>query len=198
MTRTSINQMIRQMAKKRKAQMEMIGIAIVVVLLVIGMAFVFKALMKPPTRMHEKFTKEQTAQSILIAIGNADSGCRNVEMKDLMQDCGNGVNTAEDFEIGRGGSLQCGTKDSCHYLNSSLKWIFDNTLKVQRLPYRFILYKTMIDKDLLYIEEGGCNDNNIKVRRKFDIGKPGELPLPLDSGGNVYARLDICTTRGTG
>ncbi|PIN86110.1 hypothetical protein COV19_06455 [Candidatus Woesearchaeota archaeon CG10_big_fil_rev_8_21_14_0_10_44_13] len=184
------------MKKARKAQMEMIGIAIVVVLLVIGMAFVFKALMKAPERTHEKFTKEQTAQSIIIAISNSDAGCKGVEMKELMQDCGNNVNSVEDFELGQSGSIQCGSTDSCRYLNRSLKVIFEETLKLQRLPYRFILYKTSIDTPILYIEDGGCNEYNIKVMRKFDTGKPGEQPLPLDSGGNVYARLDICTLAG--
>lgn len=185
------------MKKSRKAQMEMIGIAIVVVLLVIGMAFVFRALMKTPERAHEKFTKEQTAQSILIAIGRSDAGCRGMSVTELMQDCGNHVNEFDDFALGLSGSITCGMEDSCHYINRSLKqYVFDNTLAVQRLPYRFRLYKTSPDNPILYIESGGCNDYNIKQTRRFNVEKPGELTLPLSAGGTVNARLDICTPVG--
>lgn len=184
--------------RTRKAQMEMIGIAIVVVLLVIGMAFVFKSLMKTPTRAHEKFTKEQTAQSILIAVGRSVTTCRGLDITELMQDCANNVNNAEDLELGLKGSVQCGNKDSCLYVNSSLKWVFDNTLRVQRIPYRFMLYKSSTQNPILYIEEGGCNDNNIKIRRVFDTQKPGETVLPLSGGGTVSSRLDICVAAGKG
>lgn len=171
----------------------MIGLAIVVVLLVIGMAFAFKALIKTPERQHEKFTKEQTAQSILIAIGRSVTDCRGLDMTELMQDCANSVNDAEDLELGISGSVQCGYKDSCLYVNSSLKGIFDDSLRVQRTPYRFKLYKGSAETPILYIEDFGCNDQSIKVTRKFNVDKPGELTLPLQSGGTVNARLDICT-----
>lgn len=184
--------------KRKRAQMEMIGIAIVVVLLVIGMAFVFRALTKPPKRTHEKFTKEQTAQSILIAIGRSDAQCLDLSLTELMQDCAASVDDADDLEMGQTGSINCGTKDSCLYVNSSLKWIFDNTLKVQRLPYRFRLYKSSLDNPILKIISGGCNEYNIRLKRppKFDVEKPGELTLPLSVGGTVNARLDICTLAG--
>lgn len=182
------------MKNTRKAQMEMMGLAIVVVLLVIGMAFVFRALAKTPERMHEKFTKEQTAQSILIAMGRSVTECRELDITELMQNCGDSVNDAEELiGLGQRGSIECsGGKDSCRYINSSVKWIFDNTLRLQRLPYRFMMYKGSIDNPILYVEDGGCSKQNI-AKRMFNVEKPGELTLPLPSGGTVFARLDICT-----
>lgn len=196
--------------KRKKAQMEMIGIAIVVVLLVIGMAFVFKALTKPPKRVHEKFSKEQTAQSILISIGRADADCDGLTFTELMQDCAEHVTEIDNLYSGDsytgclsvgchdcGGGTPGSVRDSCWKVNKSLNDIFVQTLEVQKLPYRFRLYKSSPDDYIMKIVNRGCDFQNINVMRKFDVEKPGELTLPLSAGGStVNARLDICTTAG--
>ena len=47
---------------RKKAQLEMIGIAIVVVLVVLGFLFVIKAMIKPPSDTHAGFVRAHIAQ----------------------------------------------------------------------------------------------------------------------------------------
>ena len=173
--------------------MEMIGIALVVVLLVIGMAFVFKALIKPAPKAHEKFAKEQEAQNLLLGIGRSVSTCRGLDMTELMQDCANYVDNAQvlvgvvSCVVTNGvetctntppSSLWPGVKcyeptgevNSCIYVNDSIKYIFSKTLEKRNLPYRFFVYKADYKNPILYMDfspgrAARCNEENIKPPR---------------------------------
>jgi hypothetical protein len=71
----------------KKAQMEIMGLAIVVVLLVLGMLFMVKfVLFKEPQTYREDYTNTQLAANMLNSILNTNTDCYGIPVDELLQD----------------------------------------------------------------------------------------------------------------
>lgn len=169
----------------KTAQLEMIGIAIVVVLVVLGFLFVLKAVSKPPVSAQAGFLKTHIAQDVLNTVSITDASCGGIDMTDVLKACA------------EGSDIQCA--EPCAYFNDSMKLVLNMTLEEQRLPYRLRVY-TKDEPPLLpssatggiFIEGAGCNESSINSGRYVIKEKPGMIIIP-SKAGDIKVMLEICS-----
>jgi hypothetical protein len=175
------------MAKKtKKAQMEMIGIALVVVIIIIGFLFVLKSMSKPPAEVQAGFVRAHIAQDVLNAMSIADANCGGLDMTELIKACVEGER-----------EVACG--DPCIVFRDSVQVILSSTLEKQKLPYRFRVYKqSEPPKDEsesvsgLFFEYSGCNTTSIRRGYYAIKEKPGWQIIPSNTG-DVKMMLEVCS-----
>jgi len=154
--------------KIKKAQMEVFGLAIVVILIFIGIVFVIKFYKPASTEdIKSKYVDEVIAQNMLTSIFSLNTTC-SLDMAELAKDCY------------LDGSYLCGSKRSCEYVNDTISNILENTLEEWKKPYEFYISGTDINKTY-----GNCS----RLKKV-----PGQYIISLypEKKGSVTARLDIC------
>lgn len=115
--------------RNKKAQVEIMGIALVVVLITIGIVFVAKYSAKEPKKTQEEFQRRELPKTIITSIVEVVSTCNDEKMADVMQDCG----------VTK--QLPCeGFVNSCAYLTTTLKTILDDMLGRFEYDYQLQLH----------------------------------------------------------
>ncbi len=154
----------------RKSQMEILGLAIVVVLILVATLFVVKfLLLKTPKGYRSGFIDANYASNMLNTfLKTAARDCSLLTMTELLQDCA------------QGRSIICGNgRDSCSYVDSTAKDIFGRTLSDWVGGYEFLAY-TDIRSPFIKIGEPCKGEKRSKL-----------FPIPI-SGATMYTKLDIC------
>ena len=157
----------------KRAQMEILGLAIVVVIILVATVFVVRFLVfKTPTNYRKGFVSSELASNMLSTFlkTNANS-CSQLTMTELLQDCA---------QVGGEGSIKCSNGEySCKYVESAAQEIFDVTFKKWNMEYEFLAYT---DK----------NDPKINLGLTCKADKKSKL-FPIPTGiGTMYVQLDIC------
>ena len=156
--------------KKKKAQMEILGLAIVVVLILVATIFVVRFLvLKTPTEYRKGFVSAELASNMLNAfLKTAAKDCSQLTMTELLQDCAQSRGIVCD-----------NGQDSCQFAESIAKDIFSKTLDTWNMRYEFLAY-TDLSKPM------------IKIGKPCRAEKRSKLfPIPI-STATMYTKLDIC------
>lgn len=115
----------------RNAQMEIMGLVVIVVMLTLSMFFVisFQAQV-PEKKIKQTFDNDQLASNFILAFLKTSAGCRNYDMQDLIQDCA----TEE--------KIRCGGFNSCEKVNTTVKYLLEETLAKWGKDYKFTIEGT--------------------------------------------------------
>lgn len=151
----------------KKAQLEMIGLAMLVLLLSFGIILLTQCSSESKEMsMVEEFTDRQITGHYLNSLLQITvPACNDASMEVLLQDCAAG-------EI-----LSCtGGARSCFYANKTLIYIFEKTLIEYKKEFLFSVTKTPI-----YIMNGDCSA----------FRESSRFIIPSDAGVMV-ARMDVC------
>lgn len=135
--------------KRRKAQMEILGLMIVIILIIMGILFAVRfVITKPASETKQEYTRSQLTSNFGIALLQATTeDCRGIDMTELLTDC-------SEFE-----SITCGNgKRSCDYANESILYILENTLDPWRVKYYISVFANP-QMPLLTFNSSGCTDN---------------------------------------
>lgn len=158
----------------KKAQMELLGLAIVIVLIALGVMFIVRFnILKEPSKTRQSYTASTLASNTVSAllVSNTVNECANVNIRDLLIDC------AENLL--EGGSITCSDGDkSCEYVNDTLDYIFNNTLEIWGHEYVFNASTT---KTVAYSSNSNCTGERKSSLFFFET-----------SAGTLFIRLDIC------
>lgn len=154
----------------RKAQMEILGLAIVVVLVLVATIFVVRfILLKTPTEYRKGFVSAELASNMLNTfLKTAAKDCSQLTMTELLQDCAQARSIICDNQI-----------DSCRFIDETAKEIFSKTLGRWNMNYEFLAY-TDAGKPL--VKAG----KPCKAERRSKL-----FPIPI-SAATMYVKLDIC------
>ena len=158
----------------RKGQMEIMGLAIIVVFISLAMLFVIQFIvLKPVEDTRSEYVRTQVASNIVSAMLKADSGCKDTSFTELIQDC----------VVWKGvGGLECYGKNSCQYLEDGVFMILNSTLGKWGRKYDFRVYKQAnVADNLVRVNRSSC-----KYERETKI-----YPVPTDAGP-VIVRIDVC------
>src|SRR3989344_4483770 len=74
-------------AMRRKAQTEIFGLAIIVILLVLGMMLVLRATTGKQEKPHATFVEAHIAQDLLNALAWTRTSCPQLDMPGLVEEC---------------------------------------------------------------------------------------------------------------
>jgi len=157
----------------RKAQMEIMGLAVIVILLSLGLLFVLRFMvLNEPSDLRQSYTRTQLASNLLNTILKTSTDCRGNTINELIHDCA--VYPTPQ---------QCtADKTSCYMANESIKIILNETLtKMGNRSFNFV---TSLNNDIIIdpIQNGDCSGE-----------KDTEIqPLPTVKG-DIIIRLEICS-----
>ena len=156
----------------KKAQTEIIGLVIVIILVILGATFFIRYMMyKEPMEYKKEFTQAELASNMLNTFLETTSDCNGITytMSELLQNCG------------QGGGIVCGgNPDSCEYVKDAAEKIFEKTLDLWS-PNNYE-FKVFFDEDSPKIYLGNPCAGNRKSKT---------FPIPTSSG-TLSVRLDIC------
>lgn len=158
----------------KKSQMEILGLAIVVVIILLAMFYVFKfiSFQKPSQTRNDFVSLELASDTVNAFLKTTSRDCSQLSMTELLQDCAEGTGFRCDDPA---------SSDSCKYMQSTADEIFGKTLRAWKIKYMFTAYYSY-DKS--------------KVLAKSGEACPGEkiltiYPIPI-STGQINVELDIC------
>ena len=157
--------------KIRKAQTEVMGLAIISIIAILGILFAAKL-----AQNKEEINPKEELINLHLSYNMADvflkttsRDCGRLSMSELLQDCAD--NNA-------GSRITCGTLDSCAYAEQEAKQIFWKTLGGWNTGYEFTAFS---------------NDNKIFSVGKGCSGNKKSKEFPITGGEEVLiVSMDIC------
>ncbi|MFT4311721.1 MAG: hypothetical protein ACMXYF_00645 [Candidatus Woesearchaeota archaeon] len=164
-----------------KAQSELLGFVIVVLLMSVGMLFVLGFyVFSEPSQDREIFSDRQISTMLNAAILQTSTTCYSLPLRDLVVDSQRPTQ-----------SINCPNSDgvstpSLEYAKTKIEQLLNATLDVWDVDYEYRAYRVQGD------EEQG---NPIELNRGACRGKeqvPNTLLLPIPPSGTVYSVLTVC------
>ncbi len=157
----------------KKGQMEIMGLAVIVVLLALAMFFVvaFKSNGPETTSVQKTYSDKELATNFIVTLIDTHIGCEKLTIDDLIHDC------AVDNKI------YCQGKKSCEFLDDSINLLLDETLKKWGVKYNLTIEETT--EPLTFVNDCSAYDETRVV---------GFQPIPLfpDRAYNAIIKLKIC------
>ncbi|HLD88711.1 MAG TPA: hypothetical protein VI894_00745 [Candidatus Nanoarchaeia archaeon] len=158
----------------RKGQMEIMGLAMIVILLSVGLLFYLRfSISKPEQQAKEEFTKSERASNMLSSLLSTTTDCRDASIKSLLVDCAGNP------------TIFCSGKSSCEYSYGLIDKLFNKTIKSWKAKYDFtVSVKTSgSQRRIMRVNSSACYGER---ETKFET-----IPL-YPNPGNLEARLEIC------
>jgi hypothetical protein len=154
----------------KKAQTEILGLALVIVLISLGLLFVVQFLVnKQPEENRADYLDSQLAHHFLsAALVTQSDGCRGKLLRDVAIACADG-----DY-------LRCDADESaCIYLNATLALLLDRSLVAWNRDFE--LWVNVSDDDLYHNLNGTCKS-----------WRRATFPLQTQTQGTLIFDLKIC------
>ncbi len=118
------------MKQNKKSQMEILGLAVVVVLVIIAMLFAVRLSFKEPPKHRQAFVNRELATNMLNTFLNMNAReCSDMTITDLLQNC---AMSSSDTGI------ECDNSErSCEFVKTKAEEIFGKTLGAWNIGYKF-------------------------------------------------------------
>ncbi len=171
--------------RMRKAQMEILGLAIVVLLLILGMVFVVKFVaMTDKGSVRKEVADSQIASNYIATyLDTTVPECSKLTIKELLMDC------AENNPGPAGGTIDCdgGTK-SCEMAEGIATTVFSKTFDQQKKPYYF---SVKIQNGNPFIE---LSHPSPPITKCLGTKRSKDYILSTNSGV-LHVTLDLCGSK---
>jgi hypothetical protein len=169
----------------RKAQFEIFGVVLIVIIIVLAMFFMIGTTLKKPKDITQSYVDAELGQNMLNSMLKMNlEDCGGKTFTDIINDCKNGIDNSCSSHA-----------NTCLYVKELSYDVLENTLGKWNKKYRFRILKTAgasendILKDIAMgsvetvTNDDDCDDFALKET-------PGVQPLP--GASPVKVQLDIC------
>lgn len=162
----------------KKSQMEMFGLAIIVILVFIGMMFLLMFYMRTPDTysIKEKYNDQTMAQNLLDAVFSLNTTC-SYDLQGMVKDCY--VNYGNPSML-----YKCNNIDSCTYTSRVFNNTLNKTLVAWSKPFKMTVFGE--EKGVIYEKEHLNCIESVRGSRYISL-----FDTPLRQG-EIEARLDVC------
>ncbi|MFH1770456.1 MAG: hypothetical protein ABH828_02765 [archaeon] len=156
----------------RRAQTEIMGLIVIVVLLTLGMLFTISLKSTQPKKEIKKtFNDDQLSSNFILAFLETSTGCKNYNMENMIQDCAVENNTP------------CDGMNSCDYLNKTMDTFLKKTLDVWGTKYGLRIEG--LPMEIKFNSTCGPNDDKDTTFQPVSLSRYGYFDT-------VTVWLDIC------
>ena len=154
----------------KRAQMEIMGLAIIIILVILGLLFGLKYLQKKPTEFQQEFEQKTLATSFLNTMLGTTSLCHKATFRELVQDCA------------QGGTVQCPSGvNSCSETRNSFEFML-SILDARKQGYKLIGKGPGQVEEMFSIDSSNpCTGESVSGVQNIPtrLGKPVELMLRI-------------------
>ncbi len=156
--------------RRVRAQMEIMGLAIIIILVSLGLLFAVRWMLKAPSAEPQRAEESVLAANFLSTLLGTTTECNKRSVRDLLQDCALTQ-----------GATKCEGQSSCDYARNIIKTLLSETFDKWKLDYYFSMSGNMPQiADI-----------------KFGSPCPGArekkgYPLVVTSGFDITISLEIC------
>lgn len=170
--------------------MEIMGLAIIIILIVFGLMFYFRFTMgKKQTQYHLEYSLPQLAVNVANTLLDTSTKCRKQSFRGLYGSCADDTVYTEEC----GGSLD----KVCTYAHEQTEKILQDTLGSIGIQYYFVVTRTPQDpSDGAIPNDGSTNFEFCDSTSCEPCGgeKVSSSPIPITTSKSdiIYAILDIC------
>ena len=167
--------------KSKKGQMEIMGLAIIVILISVAMLFTISfVVLKKPTAYKKEFTQTELASNMLSTmLKTTVPECNRMTIGELYEDC---AKTCEGSNVCT--DIMENSQSSCTYLNTNTADILAKTLEEWHIDYYFKA-ETSLCGDGPLIPPLGIECTGAKKHKEY--------ALPIGASGQIlFITLDIC------
>jgi len=150
-----------------RAQMEIFGLVIIVILVALGLLFAVAVLTKKPTQQVQQMTTSvQGANFLNTLMGTTARDCHGLTVRGLIQDC-----ALADVNW-NSASVCADGKSTCERANATISFLLEKTFgEVLKKDYRFFMSGSGA-AERISLERGGCpNERESAVRP--ELVRPG-------------------------
>jgi hypothetical protein len=154
-----------------RGQMEIMGLAIIVILITIGLLFALIWMAKtPPAQLQRAKESVLAANFLNTMLGTTVTDCNDRTTSELLQDCAL-----------TGGINKCGEATSCERANEAIRQMLDATLKKWGLKYNLAITGMPVLEQMSFGTEPCKGEREEKT-----------TPLPVEIGLRASLTLQIC------
>lgn len=152
--------------------MEVMGLAIIIILLTLGLLLVVRfIILKPESDIRKVQSESQLAANFINAMLQASTGCNKYQIKALLQDCATS------------NAVNCNGEDACSYVNRTIAYIVGRTLIYWDKSFNLSVSNTNIN-----FPPGGIN-----FFRGDCTGEKEAKFSPIQAGGKtITVSLEVC------
>lgn len=170
----------------KKAQMELLGVAVIVVFLALGIYLVVKFnITQPQSNTKASYTSSQLSSNMISSIiTTTTANCTNKDMLDILIDCADYSPEGNIICIDYVGPPSHQNK-SCEYFNATMNQILNNTLDAWGQNYIFNI-TTVSGSTIEQVwgkSRGTCTGER----------KTGQYFFETNVKGTMLIRLDMCS-----
>jgi len=156
--------------RKKRAQMEIMGLAIIFILVIFGVLFAIRfVITKPESDIRMGFQESMLAANMLTAIRGTTTDCKDATVEQLLQDCASTK------------AIECDGLDSCTKASSVIELIIMDTIEIWQRDYNFSITGPYSVSRITF-GRGDCSgEKEVKTH-----------PVPTRAG-TITLKLEICS-----
>ncbi len=156
--------------RRVRGQMEIMGLAIIIILVSLGLLFAVQWMLKAPKEQVQRAKESVLAANFMNTMLGITTDCNDRTVRELLQDCAL-----------TGGITKCGEQTSCAFVQDILQRLFDATFKRWNTKYHFAM------SGATHVEQLNFNTQPCPGEREQK-----KHPLPVLPGFEITLSLEIC------
>jgi len=170
---------------RKKGQTEILGLAMIVILVILGFAFALQFALREPDRSAiGVITDRQLAATTISTMLNTNIACGPFTLQEILLDCA--VNNNRGYCSSNPSVFNASLRNACDEAQNLTETILGTTVGTWGRGYYFSVYKLITDPPLVFHTQGDCDPS------VFTTSESAIFPLTTSHLQKIYIQMVIC------